>query len=81
MQSSMADYAPPALTCLVEGESSVFRVKPTTDIQILDLKDLIQEKDKNGVLGSVDAKDQILWKVRMIMGQRHRGGFSDTRRA
>ena len=71
MQSSMADYTPPALTCLVEGESSPFIVEPKEDISIMKLKDLIQEKRKNGVLGSLDVADRILWKVRMIMGQQH----------
>ena len=59
------------LTCLIEGESTPFIVKPKKDISIMELKDLIQDKDKNGVLGSVDAKMLRLWKVRMIMGQRH----------
>ena len=64
-----AAYIP--LTCLIEGESSPFIVEPKEDMNIMKLKDLIQEKGKNGVLGSVDAADMILWKVRMIMGQRH----------
>jgi hypothetical protein len=80
MQSYMP-VAHIALTCLIEGESSLFSVKPKEDINIMDLKELIKEEGINGVLGRVDAKDLILWKVRMIMGQRHRGGFSDTRRA
>ena len=66
----MADHLP-ALTCLIEGESSVFEVKPTADIQILELKDDIRKMGKNGVLDNVGAKDLILWKVRMVMGQRH----------
>ena len=65
----MADYAPPTLTCLIEGESSPFRVKPITDIDILDLKDLIKEKRPNSLSG-VDAANLTLWKVRLIMGQR-----------
>jgi hypothetical protein len=70
MQSSMANH-PPALTCLIEGDSSMFGVYPTTDIRILDLRKLIHEEGNKGVLRNVDAKDLILWKVRMIMGQRH----------
>jgi Crinkler effector protein N-terminal domain len=71
MQSSMADYSPPALTCLIEGESSLFRVKPTTDIDMVDLKELIREKGINATEHAVLAKHLLLWKVRMIMGQRH----------
>ena len=61
-----------ALTCLIEGESSVFRVRPKGNIDMIDLKDLIHQKGKNGAFSDVDAKDLTLWKVRMIMGQRHR---------
>ena len=54
----MADHLP-ALTCLIEGESSVFEVKPTADIQILELKDDIRKMGKNGALGNVGARDLI----------------------
>ena len=67
MQSSMPVAHIP-LTCLIEGESLPFLVKPKEDDHIMELKDLIQEKRNNGVLGGVDATDLILWKVRMIMG-------------
>ena len=67
----MADYSLFALTCLIEGEALPFIVEPKRDISIMKLKKLIHEEGKNGVLGSVDAKDLTLWKVRMIMGQRH----------
>jgi hypothetical protein len=65
----MTDDAPRALTCLIEGETSLFRVKPTGSMDILELKDLIHEKGKNGVLSIVDAKDLVLWKVRMTMAR------------
>ena len=61
--SSMADDAIHALICLVEGDSSVFIVEPTGDMDIMDLKDLIWEENKNNVLNGVDSKDLILWKV------------------
>ena len=70
MQSSMP-VAHIALTCLTEGESSPFIVGPKENISIMELKDLIHEKGKNRVFSSVDAQDLHLWKVRMIMGQRH----------
>ena len=68
MQSSMP-VAHITLTCLIEGESSPFIVKPKGDINIMELKNLIHEEGKKGVLGSVDAKDLLLWMVRMMMGQ------------
>ena len=61
--SSMADDAIHALICLVEGDSSVFIVEPTGDMDIMDLKDLIWEENKNNVLNGVDSSDLILWKV------------------
>jgi Crinkler effector protein N-terminal domain len=63
----MADDAPRALLCLIAGESSPFTVEPTGSTYIIDLKDLIKKKGKNGVLGRVLAKDLTLWKVRMVM--------------
>ena len=63
----MADDAPRALNCLIEGDSSPFKVKPTGSNDIIDLKKLIWEECKNGVLSSVDASDLTLWKVRMTM--------------
>jgi hypothetical protein len=59
----MADDAIHALICLVEGDSSVFIVEPTGDMDIMDLKDLIWEENKNNVLNGVDSSDLILWKV------------------
>jgi hypothetical protein len=56
-----------ALTCLIEGDSSLFQVNVTGGENIMVLKDLIREKRKNGVLSNVDATDLTLWKVRMIM--------------
>jgi hypothetical protein len=52
---------------LIESESAIFPVEPKGDETIMKLKDLIKEKGKNGVLHSVDAKDLVLWKVRMSM--------------
>jgi hypothetical protein len=63
----MADDVLCALHCLIEGDSSLFRVRPTGSVDIMDLKDLIKEKRKNGVLSGVDASDLTLWKVRMTM--------------
>jgi hypothetical protein len=59
----MADDAIHALFCLIEGQSSVFKINPTGNMQIYDLQKLIKEENKNGVLNGVDSKDLILWKV------------------
>ena len=58
----MADNALRVLICLVEGDSSLFKVEPTGDMDIMDLKDLKWE-NKNHVLNGVDSNNLILWKV------------------
>jgi len=67
----MADDTLRTLVCLIAGESSLrlFKVNPTVSMDIMDLKGLIKEKRKNGVLSGVDAKDLTLWKVRMTMAR------------
>ena len=70
MQSSMP-AAHITLTCLIEGDSSPFIVEPKEDISIMKLKKLIHEEGINATEHAVSAKDLLLWKVRMIMGQRH----------
>jgi hypothetical protein len=44
----MADVVHRALVCLIAGESEVFKVKSTGNIDIMELKDLIRERGKNG---------------------------------
>jgi Crinkler effector protein N-terminal domain len=51
------------LLCLIEGDSTVFQVKAPINNNVLDLKGLIREQRKHGVLSSVDAPDLVLWKV------------------
>jgi hypothetical protein len=55
----MADDAPRALICLIQGESVLFRVEPKGSVDIIGLKELIKEKGKNGVLKNVDAVDLL----------------------
>ena len=50
------------LTCLIEGESTPFIVKPKKDISIMELKDLIKDKKSNH-LRTIDANELTLWKV------------------
>ena len=63
----MADDASYVLVCLIEGESSIFKVELARNRDIMDLKKCIKEERKNSTLSSVDSIDLILWKVRMIM--------------
>jgi hypothetical protein len=53
--------------CLVEGDGTLFPVVDSLRKTVIELKELIKEKCKNGVLKNVDAKDLTLWKVRMTM--------------
>jgi hypothetical protein len=61
----MADDAPRALLCLIEGESAPFRVEPKGSMDIRGLKELIEERGINVTEHTILAKDLILWKVRM----------------
>lgn len=63
----MADKAHLALICLIEGESSLFKVRPTGGMDIIDLKDIIKEKGINASKHVILSKDLTLWKVRMTM--------------
>ena len=63
----MADNAARALICLIEGESQLFRVKPTGSMDVITLKELVKDSGKNGVLSSVASKDLTLWRVRVSM--------------
>jgi hypothetical protein len=53
--------------CLVEGDGTLFPVVDSLRKTVIELKELIKEKCKNGVLKNVDATDLTLWKVRMTM--------------
>jgi len=59
----MADDAVRSLVCLVEGDSSLFLVKPTRNVPILELKDLIVKNCKI----DVDVRAIRIWKVSMSM--------------
>ena len=60
---AMADETSLELWCLVKGDSEVFDVTPLRKTRITELKRLIWEMAKNGVLRGTDAKDLVLWKV------------------
>ena len=53
-----------SLWCLVDGDSRPFKVTALDDADVTDLKKLIKEEGKKGILCDVDAKDLDLWKVR-----------------
>lgn len=55
------------LACLIKGNSTWFKVKPTGSIDIVDLRKLIWEEGKNGVLRGVLAKDLTLCHVLKCM--------------
>ncbi len=59
----MPDDTVRALWCLVQGDSTPFKVTIRTNNDINDLKKRVHEEGKNGVLRGIDAKDLKLWKV------------------
>jgi hypothetical protein len=62
----MSEDATHTLWCLIEGESTVFSVMAPLNTNINDLKELIRGKGVYGALRGVDAKDLILFKVRLF---------------
>jgi len=63
----VADGTLRRLACLIEGEPSVFSVKPTGSMDIMDLKELIREKAIEAIEPAILTKNLTLWKVRMTM--------------
>jgi Crinkler effector protein N-terminal domain len=60
----MTDDARRTLYCLVEDEHVVFKVTVLVNNHCLeDLKNLVQQKKKDGALRSVNTSDIILFKV------------------
>ena len=59
----MADDSPRALVCLIEGESTPFRVELAGNKDIIDLRKLIKEEQQ------ISAPDGnlTLWKVKMTL--------------
>ena len=60
---AMANVASLKLRCFIKGDSIPFRVTPAGEAEIDDLKDLVWERKKNGVLRDTDASDLVLWQV------------------
>ena len=71
----MSDYN---LWCYVVGDNTVFPVIASPTISVGQLKVLIKEMGKNGVLSSIDAPDLTLWKVRMTFLAIHSDIMGDT---
>ena len=64
MPPAMADNAIYMLWCMVSDEGIPFKIRfPSIDFDIGNLKELIKEKIKNGILDGIDATDLALWKV------------------
>jgi hypothetical protein len=59
---------------LVQGDSITFKVTVPVDNDVGDLKELIHQGGKNGVLSNIDAKDLILLKVHSF--RRLNGSFA-----
>ena len=67
---AMADDEVRVLWCLIQGNSTVFKVTASVDVDVSDLKKLVQEEHKNGMLSTTDAADLELWKACNSRGKR-----------
>ena len=54
---------PLTLWCLIDGDPTPFDVSCPLDNNVHQMKKLLLEEGKHGVLRNVDAKDLVLWKV------------------
>ena len=61
----MANDPSHVLYCLIKDDSNPFKVTAPVDASIIDLKNLVWEERKHGVLRDIDADavDLVLWKV------------------
>ena len=59
----MANYTNRVLWCFIKGDSTAFRVAAPGKASIDEVKNLVWEKEKNGVLCGTDAKNLVLWKA------------------
>ena len=62
----MADDDHRTLICLIQGTSQLFKLKPNGSSDIMDLQEMIKNKNSN-YLQSLDTSALTLWKVRMTM--------------
>jgi hypothetical protein len=53
------------LRCLIQGESTSFKVQVKSNEDIDDLKGHVHKMKAKGILRDVDAADLVLWKVRL----------------
>jgi len=51
------------ISCLIQGDSEVFKVKASVDNDVMDLKALVQKQRKYGALRKVDPAELRFWKV------------------
>lgn len=51
------------LWCFIKGDSTAFPVSAPGDADIGDVKDLVWEKRKNGILRETEALAMTLWEV------------------
>ena len=59
----MANDPSHVLCCLIKDDSNPFKVTAPVNASIIDLKNLVWEERKHGVLQDIDAVDLVLWKV------------------
>jgi len=55
------------LYCLIDVNTTPFRVSCPPNTDVYDMKTLIHEAGKHGALRNIDAKDLVIWKVSKVM--------------
>ena len=65
-QPSMQSWPTHTLWCLIDGDSTPFKITCQTNTDVDDLKRLIYADNNKGILRNIDAAGLMLWKVRDI---------------
>jgi hypothetical protein len=65
--AAMADHTVRVLRCLVKGGTIPMKLSISVDKDVDDLKEMIHERGKNGVLQDTDIQDLFVYRVRTTL--------------
>ena len=64
---AMPDDTVRVLRCLVKGATRHMKISPSIDNDVDDLKAIVHERGKDGILRDTDIHDLLVWKVRTTL--------------
>ena len=63
----MPDDTVRVLRCLVKGGTTPMKISLSVDDDVDDLKEMVHDRGKNGILRDTDISDLFVWKVRTTL--------------